>query len=392
MTGTGLRLFVAILFPLLASLSAGPPAWGGIASMSISPTGDNSFGLMGMAMEDIDALRITIDYDVSTMADLSISLTGIMAGAKYTSAVSNGTAQISATENAAVDGSGYIVMLDYTRVSDKTPGRIISASVYVKEKNGQEAYVPVVIENPLPQEMVPLPPVSRGSADNKANPPVGGASIAGETTRESGNAGEASPPVVPDHLAQVYRGGGDTSPPANSGPETGSTPQDEARRLFAYKSALTRIREFTGEKSEKNMLLFLAGNQDLPFRQEPFVALSDGKSSVRLIMDLDIKGKKGPIFVLSGAQFLSLKPRGSTWTLEVMPVQGVLEASVTAMYDDRMVEFPLTLAPPLSTYLKKRTDSAQAYIDTYVAVVNRLAKSAMPGEARSNGGGAGPRP
>jgi hypothetical protein len=95
-------------------------------------------------------------------------------------------------------------------------------------------------------------------------------------------------------------------------------------------------------------------------------------------MDLDIKGDKAPIFAVRGADCLSLNLRGNSWVLELAPVQGVLEANVTAMYDNRFVEFPLTLAPPLDLYLKNRPNStAWGYIDTYVVLVNQLAKNSL---------------
>jgi len=370
-TASRLRLAAAVAILLVVFSPFAIPAWGGIASLSISPTGDTSFGLMGIAMEDVEGLQVTITYDVSTMTDVSVSPTGIIAGAKYTTAVSEGTVRISATENAAVDGSGYIVMLDYARVSDNTPGRITSASVYVTDKHGHESSVPVVIQNPLPQETDTLPTGSQAGQEKKVDPPTGGAPVAAETVREGGSSGRTTPAAP----GRGYGGEGEGAykTPAVSGQGTDTTPHAEVRSFFAYKSALTRIREFTGEKSEKNILPFLTGDRDGPFRQEPFVALSDGKSSVRIIMDLDIKGGKGPIFVLRGAQFRALNPQGGSWTLEVVPVQGVMEASVTAMYDDRIVEFPFVLAPPLATYLKSRTHFQREYVDTYVALVNRLA-------------------
>jgi hypothetical protein len=326
--------------------------------MTITPTGDTSFGLMAVAMEDVDSLQITINYDTSTMADVSASPTGILAMAKYTEKITDGTVQVSATESAAVDGSGYILLLDYTRVSEHKPGRIVSASVFAVDKNGRQESVPVVINDPEPPS--PSPPAAPLPAISSA---------VGETPRERVGTAVSPPAAVSDRPARAY---GDTQPPVNPGQGTG-VPHAGLTQCIAYTSVLGRIREYTGEKSEKTILSFLTDDQDRPFRQEPFVALSDGETSVRITMDLDIKGAKGPVFVLHGAQFLTLKSRRGAWTLEVVPVRGVLEASVTAMYDDRVVEFPLTLAPPLPAYLKNRPDSALAYVDTYVTLVNRLA-------------------
>ena len=86
-TASRLRLAAAVAILLVVFSPFAIPAWGGIASLSISPTGDTSFGLMGIAMEDVEGLQVTITYDVSTMTDVSVSPTGIIAGAKYTTAI-----------------------------------------------------------------------------------------------------------------------------------------------------------------------------------------------------------------------------------------------------------------------------------------------------------------
>jgi hypothetical protein len=372
------RHIVSVLLLIFIFFTINSPASAGIVSMMISPTGGNSFGLMGVEMEGITSMQITISYDVSTMPDISVSPTGIIAMAKFRSNISFGTIQISVTDNTPVDGSGNIVIMEYTPVSENTPGRIISASVYVTDITGHGMSVPVVIVNPQPQEMITPAADHPQAKEAQSAPSVGRDLPVGGPVRERVAVVETSSATVLSRSVRTSGNVGDGKAPADSGQKASMPPNDEVREFFAYSSALSRIKEFHGVKSISNILPILKDDRDRPFRQEPFIAVSDGNSRVRIIMDLDIKGDKAPIFAVHGAYCLSLDLRGNSWILELAPVQGVLEATVTAMYDSRFVEFPLTLAPPLALYFKNRPDSAAwGYIDTYVVIVNQLAKNSL---------------
>jgi hypothetical protein len=91
-------------------------------------------------------------------------------------------------------------------------------------------------------------------------------------------------------------------------------------------------------------------------------------------MDL---GNVTPIFVLRGCSFVALRmPVENVWTLDIMPNPGVHEASVSACFDDRVVEFPLIVAPPLEWYLQTRTGGEEwNWLDYYVYIANALVKS-----------------
>jgi hypothetical protein len=59
-----------------------------------------------------------------------------------------------------------------------------------------------------------------------------------------------------------------------------------------------------------------------------------------------------------------------TWVLEIIPERGILATSVTVLTGGEMIEFPLTVAPPLELFDLKEAGAGEA---EYVTTANRLA-------------------
>jgi hypothetical protein len=85
------------------------------------------------------------------------------------------------------------------------------------------------------------------------------------------------------------------------------------------------------------------------FRQEPFVALSDGTTTVTIVADLPAEAGISPSFALNGAKLVSLKKddSSSTWIIEALPAKGALNASLMVLSEDHVTKYPLTIAPAI---------------------------------------------
>jgi hypothetical protein len=365
-------------------------------SMMISGNASGEFSLLGMQMEDIVSMNVDVNYDTMTLTNPRVSPTGLLyqAQAKVVSSVSrSGSIRISVTGGTPIDGHGNIAIIEFDLVSEDYPGRVISAGAYMTTSNGHQLSVPVVIENP-PEKKKETPSTDDGqssSVDGNSgasaqaaieNPPApqyepvprDRSESAGGSSGTAANGGRNTYPTAASSGEPRRRNESD-NPARLSGTQAGKQRDNEGCRFLAYKSVLDRIREFTGEKTNKNLLRFFAVDPGRPVRQEPAVALSDGKSTVTVVMELENKGERAPNFLVKGAHCISLEQRDSAWVMKIVPECGVLDASVTAVSDENIVEFPLTLAPPLDIYQKSRTASAEeSSIDIYVRLVNDLAK------------------
>lgn len=386
---------IVLVFAALLTLCGPLPAHAD-PSITISGNSSGEFSVLGMQMEDIVSMTMAMSYDTMTLTNPKVSPTGLLyqAQAKVVSNASrSGSIQVSVTSGEPINGHGNVVILDFDLVSEDWPGKITSASVYMTNRDGRQLSVPVVIENP-PEKKKETP----STDDQQASSADGNSSASAQAANENPPSPNYEP--VPDRSESAGGSSGttanegrNTSPTAASssasrranetgnsarlsGVQAGNQRNNEGCRFLAYKSVLDRIREFTGEKTGKNLLEFFAVDPVRPIRQEPAVALSDGKSTVTVVMELANKGERAPNFMVKGAHCTSLKQRDSAWVMEIVPECGVLEASVTAVSDEEIVEFPLTLAPPLDIYLKSRIASAdRSSTDIYVRLVNDLAKT-----------------
>jgi hypothetical protein len=126
--------------------------------------------------------------------------------------------------------------------------------------------------------------------------------------------------------------------------------EPDGKKIDQRTSVLEAFRSFHGEKSPKSLVdLFTKAMEGT--RQVPPVALSDGKTSVKVFVDAG--GKETPSFALKGAKLVFIKTAESaTWIVEVLPDQGVYDAAVTIMQGKLVRQIPLTVAPPLPAEMK----------------------------------------
>ena len=371
-----IRVFLIFLVSCLAGVPLQAHA---DSSIMVSGSGLGDFSVMAMQMEDIVAMEIDISYDVSTLANPRVSPTGLLyqAQAKVVSNTARpGTIHISASGGQPIEGHGNIVILDFDLSSETSAGRITSASAHMTKSNGQSISVPVVIENPPSPEKVIADREQESSVDKTPDTSIQSAAPSEQLIRSENNQVRTgsrvtnSAKISPSQSDRADKG---VNPQVSSAGPPAKRPNAEDCQFLLYKSPLTRIRESVGEINSKDLPAYFAIDPGCPIRQKPAVVLSDGKTRVTVVMELASQAEQAPNFALQGAHCISLMQRDSSWIMEVVPHAGVLEATVSAMYDDKIVQFPLTVAPPLDVYLKSRSASAElTSTDKYVYLVNDL--------------------
>jgi hypothetical protein len=127
-----------------------------------------------------------------------------------------------------------------------------------------------------------------------------------------------------------------------------------------YSSVLDRFRTYQGEKSPEVLVALFSTALSPYIRQEPGVAVSDGTAVVRVTIDLRASKGEAINFALSGAKMVSLKmgDEAGLWVLEALPLANSLKATVTIMNSSSVIEYPLTVVPPVAAVSAKREDFA----------------------------------
>jgi hypothetical protein len=83
-------------------------------------------------------------------------------------------------------------------------------------------------------------------------------------------------------------------------------------------------------------------------RQEPSVALSDGRSTVQFVFVSSPGTRTSSDIAVMGARLLSLKrdpDNTNTWIVNLIPDRGAYQASVAVPLGDLKMIFPITIAP-----------------------------------------------
>ena len=205
---------------------------------------------------------------------------------------------------------------------------------------------------------------------------------------------EPPPPVpvppAPSRPAEPQRPA-QPAPPAVPG-AAGSVPR-----------VLERFRTFTGERTMENFLGLFTAASPQGLKQEPPVAIADGTSSVVVTLRLQGKETMTPTFALHGARLVALdQSEDEGWILQVVPAEGKLYAIVSVLTDSGVMDFPLTVAPPVPAAVLKDVslteqgfrhflketgaqgqvrydvngDGRRDYVDDYIFTANFLASRA----------------
>ena len=181
--------------------------------------------------------------------------------------------------------------------------------------------------------------------------------------------------------------------------------------MSLHKSVLDRFKEYNGERTPDALVSLFDQDGSFWCRQDPSVALSDGKTIVRVTF-VSAPGKKTSSDVaVTGAKLISLKPYSgstNTWIAEVLPDKGAYRASLAVLQGEVRMVYPLTVAPKAapgisrsgrmkksdfyqyvtgrgpapSTGFDANHDGKRDYLDDYIMTANYLA-AAKPAQKQA---------
>jgi hypothetical protein len=178
-------------------------------------------------------------------------------------------------------------------------------------------------------------------------------------------------PLVTDLRKDMTLPLGDTgskqSPPGEQATEAA---KELPKKSVSYKSALQLFKEFKGEKSSKSLIPLFAEVSAPDFRQEPAIAISDGKTPLKITLSIKQTGSSSPKFLLQGANVKQLSGEGEEtiiWTIDAIPRKDAVEAVLTVIDGQTVMDFPLTITPRIEPLLIKAKELSEADFAAYLA-------------------------
>jgi hypothetical protein len=409
-------------------------------NVTIAPMSDNVYAIQCGDFSDIRKVDITIQYDAAAFTAPRVVQSGLAADAILAVTDSKqGVLRFTLDQKAptwlrrwtlppgsgrlAINGSGTLAIVTFVRtmstgadilslaasaVSGTGQGITVATQVVniretadsgtgTEQQTGRTEESPVSAETA--HETTPAATVATAPAIT-ATLQAGGTGMAAPSGRHfpSDDGGGATPlldqPAVeirqPDNDAAIFPKIANTESDNKPVPKT-----SEHKKTMKHQSVLERFREYKGEKTpETLMALFSAGGEG-ELRQDPPLVLSDGKTTLNVVVELDSKDNN---FYLDGASLVSLKNKEKNyWVVELLPKKNALTATITIPRNDQWHVASLTVAPPwdvtgyLSSgksaeadfrgYLKERGmakspgfdlngDGRRDYIDDYIFTAN----------------------
>jgi hypothetical protein len=141
-------------------------------------------------------------------------------------------------------------------------------------------------------------------------------------------------------------------------------------KQIRYASILERFGNFRGERT----LAALTRLYNIPVaeqsRQEPLIVINDGKSLVKIFAKISASDKNSlPTVATKDAKLLSLKydESAAEWVIELTPRSETIDASVSMLFDNRLIEIPLILVPPVAKQFSFTEVEAVAFLKDFDA-------------------------
>lgn len=370
---TGLLLLIVTL-----GLALGQTQTALASSMlSIVPSGDGSYVMQGIGVESAAAMDITVSYDPTTLASPQFTQGDMISGAMV--AVNDtipGTVRIGIVRTTPVIGTGVIATLTFTRRGDGA-GKILALKSSISDINGK-----------------PLPVISQISQQSDT---TGDASNTSVITGESAATSLASATPAGAELSaklvgpsSKFEGKGGLSAEQSSGTGTAIEPasvsqsttvsagasgitaasEPSRNKIQQFDSVLMRFKKFKGVRTAKAVIGLFAQDEMMSYHQQPAVALSDGKTPIRVTFISSSGEIKAADVAVMGARVISVKKDPdytNTWIAELMPEKDAYEASFAVSDGTLKRIYPLTVAPKIDMKMNKSGSMTEKDLSAYLS-------------------------
>lgn len=356
------------------------------ASVTVVPSGGGNFSVQGSAMDGVSGIDLTLTYDTSSLGSPTVTQGSLVSGALLAANTTvSGAIKIAIISSSPFSGSGEIAKIRFATQSGS--GGITSVRTSMIDSSGAAiasqaggsggdslAGGGLSTTPGVPFSQPTTTPPSPGTTTRATTSTM--PTYPGTVTMPSDIQAktETKPAETTEVPAQISEPAAvkPVQPPAEDKPAP-EPQKPEKVKITSYKGTLENFRAFKGEKSPAT-LIALIGKQIAPtIRQEPTVAMSDGKTTVKIVAEMERTGNKSPNFALNGAKLVSLNKDASsfTWVIEAMPQTGAVQAGLTILTDSDTIEYPLTVAPLIEGFSPTEADFIAFLKDSKAAAPKR---------------------
>ncbi len=333
------------------------------AGISVSSSGGGAYSIDGVAFDSAAAIELTITYDRGSLSNPRVTQGPLLSGALVAvNSNAPGVIRISAVTTTPIIGGGRLASVIF---DTSGPGGITSVSARLDKTLGfsTDARTGSALPATTPQERNPPETAPAEEMQTTAARPAvivsgGTVVVPGEAARTVDRSdqvtmpGEAAAAQEQDRPELAVLAAREPLPEKKpAAPET-----TQSRKIYTQQSVLDRFREYKGARSQKALVSLFEQDGMIGYRQEPAIALSDGKKTVKAIFIAPSELRGTPDIAVAGGRLVSLGRHPdltNTWIAELRPYKNGSEAAITVPLKDVTMLLPVTISPPAAADLDK---------------------------------------
>lgn len=364
-------------------------------------TVDQSGIINGSGMDGIAGIDLIINYDSSNLSTPTVTKGSLIPQSMLAANTSvPGVIRIAIISTTPFSGSGQIAVIKFASNTGKGWIRLASYS----KIDAEAVKIPLDSSTPDAEAQPASQTTTTTTSPSAATVVLGNVNY---TTTQTETPSARVETQTPEPAATIYQKSTPPQPepdsanpppaPASRQPVTDARVSEPGQQII-YKGVLDRFKTYRGDKSLPFMAALFRKEISQFVRQEPEVAVSDGKSRIRIIVDLPNSLQTSPNFALDNATIISARKDSvvkGRWIIEALPEAAAWKATLSIIAGEESFEYPLTVTPPLGSSLKAdqsgwnsflkeigtpqkplhdfNRDGLRDYIDEFIFVANHLA-------------------
>lgn len=366
--------FIAISFSSSAALAA---------SLSLSPSGSDSYFVQGTAMDGVAGIQFDISYSASQSGTPSVTKGMLVGGAMFAANTTNNPIRVAIISTTPFSGNGTVAILtlptgatnpsitSYSMIDSKGAPITSGSGIANNDSNlSTTPGIPFTNTTPTPTATPATTapstvPVATGSTIPSV---LGTVTMAGESRENS----QATPAAKGQEIAiQPVTKEPSVLLEEKNGETVKEKPAEQQKTAEAtqviYSSVLDRFRTYKGEVSPLILTALFSKPVAANVVQEPAIAITNGSDTIKVTFTLKQDEKSAPNFALTGSKMISLansSDNAGVWTLEALPNKSTLATTITMISGNEIVEYPLVVVPTANEITDKETDFAIFLKDT----------------------------
>jgi len=343
--------FMQIYFAVMVVLVVSSAAWS--ASLVVTPSGNGIYAIEGSDLNQVAGMDLTLAYDSTALGTPTVSWGNLVSGAvKIANTGVPGSIRIAVISATPFSASGQVAQVSFG--SRNGSGGI--TSIMARVINTAGVNIPVSASISANQQNFDALTGTSATATPAGTLLQGGSSVSSTTSSVPGivtmpvaSQTKSEPEPASQPPSEPAAGPDDTlSLPREAAVKTGQTEKILETKSINYGTVLERFTAYKGKRTPAAMIALFKKPVSPDLRQEPVVAISDGSTSVNIVVTIPKGAGSSPNFSLSGVGLVSLKSDSETGALvlKVLPKKNITQASVAILTNQVLTTFPLTLVPP----------------------------------------------